>query len=35
VDCDQIRGRRCLMIVLPLLIRQGGAAPCRFFAVEP
>lgn len=35
VDCDQITRRRCLMIVLPLLIRQGGAAPCRFFAIEP
>jgi kynurenine formamidase len=34
VDCDQIQGRRCRMIVLPLLIRDGGAAPCRFYAVE-
>jgi kynurenine formamidase len=34
VDCDQIAGRRCKLIVLPLLIRNGGAAPCRFFAVE-
>ncbi len=34
VDCDQIAGRRCKMIVLPLLIRNGGASPCRFFAVE-
>jgi len=34
VDCDQIVGRRCKLIVLPLLIHNGGAAPCRFFAVE-
>ncbi len=34
VDCDQIQGRRCQIIILPLLIRNGGAAPCRFFAVE-
>ena len=34
VECDQIAGRRCQTIVLPLLIREGGAAPCRFYAVE-
>ena len=34
VDCDAIHGRRCQMIIMPLLIRQGGASPCRFFAVE-
>lgn len=34
VDCDQIQGRRCQMIILPLLIQQGGASPCRFYAVE-
>jgi len=34
VDCNQIAGRRCKIIVLPLLIHNGGAAPCRFFAVE-
>jgi kynurenine formamidase len=35
VDCDQITSRRVQMIILPLLIRGGGAAPCRFYAVEP
>jgi kynurenine formamidase len=34
VDCDAIAGRRCQMIIMPLLIRNGGASPCRFFAVE-
>jgi kynurenine formamidase len=34
VECDQIEGRRCQMIILPLLIHQGGASPCRFYAVE-
>jgi len=26
--------RRVTMIMLPMLIRQGGSAPCRFVAVE-
>ena len=34
VDCDQITAKRVKMIVMPLLIRSGGASPCRFFAVE-
>jgi kynurenine formamidase len=34
VDCDQISARRVRMIVLPLLLEQGGASACRFFAVE-
>jgi kynurenine formamidase len=34
VECDRIAGRRCQIIALPLLIRDGGAAPCRFYAVE-
>jgi kynurenine formamidase len=34
VDCDQISHNRVKMIVLPLLIKDGGAAPCRFIAVE-
>ena len=34
VDCDQISQKRVKMIVLPLLIKKGGASPCRFIAVE-
>jgi kynurenine formamidase len=34
VDCDQISTPRVKMIILPLLIKQGGASPCRFIAVE-
>jgi kynurenine formamidase len=34
VDCDKITSSRVKMIVLPLLIQNGGASPCRFFAVE-
>lgn len=34
VDCDQISKNRLKMIVLPLLIKNGGASPCRFIAVE-
>jgi kynurenine formamidase len=34
VDCDEITSPRVKMIILPLLIRAGGAAPCRFYAVE-
>ncbi|MBV9120492.1 MAG: cyclase family protein [Chloroflexi bacterium] len=34
VDCHQISGRRCRTIILPLKIRDGGASPCRFFALE-
>ena len=34
VDAHQIQARRVQMLILPLLIKQGGAAPCRFIAVE-
>ena len=34
VDCDQITKPRVKMIILPLLIKTGGASPCRFIAVE-
>ncbi|OGQ74822.1 MAG: hypothetical protein A3G40_06220 [Deltaproteobacteria bacterium RIFCSPLOWO2_12_FULL_57_22] len=34
VDCDQISKDRVKMIILPLLIKKGGASPCRFIAVE-
>jgi kynurenine formamidase len=34
VDCDQIAKTRVKMIILPLLIKRGGASPCRFIAVE-
>jgi len=34
VDCDQIAANRVKMIILPLLIKKGGASPCRFIAVE-
>ena len=34
VDCEQITGRRCKIIVMPLLVRKGGVSPCRFFAIE-
>jgi len=34
VDCDQITNNRVKMIILPLLIENGGASPCRFIAVE-
>jgi kynurenine formamidase len=34
VNCDQISKTRVKMIILPLLIKQGGASPCRFIAVE-
>jgi kynurenine formamidase len=34
VDCDQITTNRVKMIILPLLIKKGGASPCRFIAIE-
>lgn len=34
VNANQISSRRVKMIILPLLIKQGGASPCRFIAVE-
>jgi kynurenine formamidase len=34
VDAHQIQARRVQMLILPLLIKQGGASPCRFVAVE-
>jgi len=33
-DCDRIAKARVKMIILPLLIKRGGASPCRFIAVE-
>ena len=34
VNANQISSGRVKMIMLPMLIRQGGASPCRFIAVE-
>jgi hypothetical protein len=34
VDANQLRATRVQMIVLPMRIRNGGASPCRFIAVE-
>ena len=34
VDANQITSGRVKMIMLPMLIEQGGASPCRFIAVE-
>jgi kynurenine formamidase len=34
VDADKITKQRVKMIMMPLLLRRGGAAPCRFIAVE-
>lgn len=34
VDCDRIRSNRVKMIIMPLLIKNGGAIPCRFVALE-
>ena len=34
VNCHMIYKRRVRMIILPLLIKNGGASPCRFVAVE-
>jgi kynurenine formamidase len=34
VDADQLTANRVRMIMMPLLVRGGGAAPCRFIAVE-
>jgi kynurenine formamidase len=34
VNANRISARRVKMIMLPMLIRQGGSAPCRFVAVE-
>lgn len=34
VNANQISARRVKMIMLPMLVRQGGASPCRFIAVE-
>jgi kynurenine formamidase len=34
VNCNRISQKRVRMIVLPLLIKNGGASPCRFIAVE-
>ena len=35
VNANRLTQRRVKMIVLPMRIRQGGASPCRFIAVEP
>jgi len=34
VGADEIRSKRVDMIMMPMLVRRGGASPCRFFAVE-
>lgn len=34
VNAYQITSGRVKMIILPMLIKQGGASPCRFIAVE-
>ena len=34
VDCHLISKPRVKMIILPMLIKKGGASPCRFIAVE-
>ena len=34
VNANQITSGRVKMIMLPMLIKQGGASPCRFIAVE-
>ncbi|RJQ84677.1 cyclase family protein [Amycolatopsis panacis] len=34
VEASEIRANRVRMIILPLVVRNGGAAPCRFIAVE-
>ena len=33
VNCDQLPAGRVKLLILPLLIRQGGASPARFFAL--
>ena len=33
VNCDQLPPGRATLMILPLLISQGGAAPARFFAL--
>ncbi len=35
VNANRLTSKRVKMIVLPMRIRQGGASPCRFIAVEP
>jgi kynurenine formamidase len=34
VDANLVTQRRIKMIILPMLIKDGGASPCRFIAVE-
>jgi kynurenine formamidase len=34
VDANLVTQRRIKMIILPMLIKQGGASPCRFIALE-
>lgn len=34
VNANQISAKRIKMIMLPMLVKQGGASPCRFMAVE-
>jgi kynurenine formamidase len=34
VDAQGIQAQRVEMIILPMLVKSGGAAPCRFLAVE-
>ena len=34
VEANQITSKRVEMIMMPMLVRRGGASPCRFIAVE-
>ena len=34
VNANQLTSGRVKMIILPMLIKEGGASPCRFIAVE-
>ena len=34
VDCHLITKPRVKMIIMPMLLKNGGASPCRFIAVE-
>jgi kynurenine formamidase len=34
VNANQLTSNRVKMIILPMLIKEGGASPCRFIAVE-
>jgi kynurenine formamidase len=34
VEANQIQSKRVDMIMMPMLVKRGGASPCRFIAVE-